>query len=163
MSFIGCSVRDTELPLVGGRDEARSGIGEVGVMTTDDRAAGGAGKATTETSLDEWRSAERALAVARRGRIAANASADAAEQATNAAIATAAAAKTALEAMVLAEASAQKTAMAARLAARETAADLADADADEALAEVGEAAAKGEYRNTVARVEQRHTPADRRG
>jgi hypothetical protein len=96
-------------------------------------------------ALQQWRVAERAAAVARRGTLAAQTAAEAAADAAEAAIATAEAARSALSAMTLAETSASKTAAAAKLAARSTRADMVDTQALAAMADVDEAEAHARY------------------
>ncbi len=102
-------------------------------------------------ALQDWREAERMAAVARRGRVAAQAAVAAANDAAEAALATANAAKAALEAATLAEASAARTATAARLVVESTTADLADADSGAAIADVEEALAKQRYQDASER------------
>jgi hypothetical protein len=133
-----------------GRPRSRSAQkGEVSVSEKEQQPQ------TTEGALQQWRAAERTVAVARRGRIAAEAAATAAADAAEAAAATAVAAKGALEAMALAETSAAKTAAAAKAAALSTQADSADADAETSMAEVDEAEAHERYRDATTRAAQR--------
>ena len=110
---------------------------------------------TVAEALQGWRTAERVAAVARRGRVAAEEAAVAAQDAADAAIATAEAAKAALASMTLAETSATKTAAAAKLAALTLTADLADAVSDTALADVDEVAAQERYRKAMTRAASR--------
>jgi hypothetical protein len=109
------------------------------------------GTKSAPEALTQWRTAERAVAVARRGRLAAQAAAVAAQEAADAAIATAEASKTALAAATLAENSAAKTASAAKLMVESTLVDVADAESETAFAEVDEAEAHSQYRDAAAR------------
>jgi hypothetical protein len=109
-------------------------------------------------ALRQWREAERAVAVARRGKLAAENAASAAQEAVDAALATAEAAKAALEAAGLAETSAAKTAAAARVLAQSTAADLVESNAENAMADVDEAEAHQRYREASSRAAERERP-----
>jgi hypothetical protein len=111
----------------------------------------GANPITTQAALDQWRDAERAASMARRGRVTAQTAADAAASAAQSAQATAEAAQAALASMELAEAAATETAQAARLFVTQAGVNLADAEAELAATNIAESDAHDVYRAAVKR------------
>ena len=125
-------------------------------MAIDGKSDQSAEDQTASAALTEWREAERSVAVARRGRVAAQQAMDAAELATQAAHRTADAAKAALESATLAEASARDTADAARVVVQSTRADIATSEDELAQADIAEVEAHDRYRQAVSRAEMKH-------
>lgn len=112
-------------------------------------------KVSVPEALRQWREAEQASAMARRGKLAAEAAVNAATDAERASKATADASRRALEAATLAEASAMETAKAAKLVVLATQGDAVDANADVVLAEADEALAHHYYSEAVEEARKR--------
>lgn len=112
-------------------------------------------KGSVPEALRQWRDAEQAASLARRGKLAAEAAVNAAADAERASTATADASRRALEAASLAEASAMETARAAKLVVLATQGDAVDANAEVVLAEADEALARHYYGEAVDDARQR--------
>ena len=112
-------------------------------------------KITTADALGDWRSAERAVTVGRRGKVAAAAAVEAASEAMDAAQATANAAKAAVAASTLAEESAARTVSAAKIVVESRGDDLSDAASDLDMADAVEAGAHERYREASAKASER--------
>ena len=115
-------------------------------------------KDSVPEALRQWREAEQTSALARRGRLAAEAAVNAAADAERASQATAEASRRALEAATLAEASASETARAAKLVVLAAQGDAVDASAGVALAEANEGLARHYYGEAVEDAQKRTEP-----